>query len=92
MDMCKNNLIKCIDNFIKEKQLINSEIQQSNTIRKKELEAFLEEFAENEGIEYQKNCAPVKTKYIFSIKGQDAEIEFYYRYGNYYTRHNITII
>jgi hypothetical protein len=91
MSMCKNDLLECIDNFIKDKQLINSELQQPNTIKKKELETYLEEFAKNEGIDYQKNCESVKTKYIFSIKGQDAEIEFYYRYGNYYTRHNIIV-
>lgn len=60
-------------------------------IKKKELEAYIEEFAENEGIEYQKVSEPVKTIYIFSINGQDPEIEFYYRYGNYYTRHNIIV-
>lgn len=91
MNICKNDLVECIDNFIKEKQLINSELKQPNTIRKKELETFLEQFAENEGIEYQKDCEPVKTRYIFSVKGKDAEIEFYFRYGNYYTRHNITV-
>lgn len=91
MKICKNNLIECIDNFIKDKQKINSESQQPNTIKKKELETYLEEFAENEGIEYLKNCERVKTKYIISIQGQDTEIEFYYRYGNFYTRHNIIV-
>lgn len=92
MNLSKNDLIECIDNFLKDKQLVNSELQKPNTIKKKELESYLEEFAENECIDYQKICEPVKTKYIFSIQGQDTEIEFYYRYGNYYTRHNITVI
>jgi len=91
MNFSENNLTHCIDNFIKDKQLVNSEIQKPNTIMKKELETYFEACAENKGIKFQKNCEPVKTKYIFSIQGQDAEIEFYYRYGNYYTRHNITV-
>jgi hypothetical protein len=91
MNINKTDLINCIEQFLKDKQLINSELQQPNTIKKKELEAFLEDSARNEGVEFIKNCEPVKTIYTFSIESHEAEIEFYYRYGNYYTRHSITL-
>jgi hypothetical protein len=91
MNINKTDLINCIEQFLKEKQLLNSELQKPNTIKKKELEAFLEEYAANTGIEYTKDCEPVKTIYTFSIESHQAEIEFYYRYSNYYTRHTITL-
>ena len=91
MNINKTDLIHCIEQFLKDKQLINSELQKPNTIKKKELEAFLEESAQNKGVEFIKNCEPVKTTYTFSIESDEAEIEFYYRYGNYYTRHSITL-
>lgn len=87
----KTELINCIEQFLKEKQLVNSDLQQPNTIKKKELEEFLEEYAANMGITYTKHCEPVTTIYTFTIESQEAEIEFYYRYGNYYTRHSITL-
>lgn len=92
MTINKTDLINCIEQFLKEKQLVNSDLQQPNTIKKKELEDFLEAYAANENMEYTKNCGPVTTVYTFTIESQEAEIEFYYRYGNYYTRHTITLI
>lgn len=86
-----NELISCIDNFIKEKQLINSELQKPNTIKKKELEQYLEDFAGSISLEFEKNSEPTKTTYTFSLQGQEVEVQFFYRYSNYYTRHSITI-
>lgn len=85
------DLTSCIDQFIKEKQQISLEFQQPNTIKKKELELCLEDYADNHEIEYQKKSEPTKTIYTFSIEGQDAQVEFFYRYSNFYTRHSITI-
>lgn len=86
-----SELISCIDNFIKEKQLINSEMQKPNTIKKKELEQYLEDCAGSIAIEFKKNSEPTKTTYSFSLQGQEVEVQFFYRYSNYYTRHSITI-
>jgi hypothetical protein len=85
------DLTSCIDQFIKEKQQISSGLQQPNTIKKKELELCLEDYADNNEIEYQKKSEPTKTIYTFSLEGQDVQVEFFYRYSNYYTRHSITI-
>jgi hypothetical protein len=91
--MTNNNtdLTSFIDQFIKEKQQISSEVQRPNTIKRKELELYLEEYAENHAIEFQKISEPTKTIYTFSIVDQDTLVEFYYRYSNYYTRHSITV-
>lgn len=86
-----NELISCIDNFIKEKQQINSELQKPNTIKKKELEQYLEDFAGSIALEFEKNSEPTKTTYSFSLQGQEVEVQFFYRYSNYYTRHSISI-
>ncbi|RSD25420.1 hypothetical protein [Mesobacillus subterraneus] len=85
------NLVSCIDEFITEKQRANFVDQKPNTIKKKELESYLEEVAAENGIVFQKNSHPTKTIYTFSIDGQEAKVEFFYRYSHYYTRHTITI-
>ena len=91
MDIKKNELLLSIDNFIKEKKLGVLEENQPNTLKKKELETFLETFAGNQAIPFQKTSEPTKTIYTFSLEEQEADIELFYRYSNYYTRHTITL-
>ncbi len=89
MKMSKKDLISCIEKFITDKKMIVSETP--TTIKKKELETFLEEFAAEQGIDYEKKAEPTNTIYFFTIEGQEAHVEFYYRYGQYYTRHSISL-
>jgi hypothetical protein len=89
MNISKHDLASCIDSFVLEKQQSISE--SPNTIKKKELESHLEKFAIEQGIPYEKQSKPTKTIYTFSIEGQEAQVEFFYRYSHYYTRHSITL-
>ncbi|MBT2680952.1 hypothetical protein J7E38_18330 [Bacillus sp. ISL-35] len=62
-----------------------------NTIKKKELESYLEEFAAEQGIDFEKKEEPTRTIYSFTVQGQVALVEFFYRYSHFYTRHSITL-
>lgn len=89
MNISKHDLVSCIDSFVLEKQRSISETP--NTIKKKELESYLEEYAMDQGIPYEKLSKPTKTIYTFTVGGQEAQVEFFYRYSHYYTRHSITL-
>ena len=41
-----------------------------NTIKRKELESYLEEYAVEQGIAYEKKTEPTKTIYTFTIEGE----------------------
>lgn len=89
MSISNHDLASSIDTFILEKQQSLSET--SNTIKKKELESYLEDFAAEQGLSYEKQEEPTKTIYTFSIDGKKAFVEFFYRYSHYYTRHSINL-
>lgn len=89
MNISKQDLVSCIDTFVLEKQQSVSETP--NTIKKKELETYLEEYALEQGISYVKQSKPTKTVYTFTVGSQEAQVEFFYRYSHYYTRHSITL-
>ena len=89
MSISKQDLISCIDSFVLEKQ--QSISKSPNTIKKKELESDLEEYVMEKGIPYEKQSKPTKTIYTFTVGGQEAQVEFYYRYSHYYTRHSINL-
>lgn len=90
MSISKNDLVLCIDQFISQNQRIISEDKKPHAIKKKELELYLEEYAAEQGISYEKDSQPTKTLYTFLIEGMRAEVEFLYRYSQYYTRHSIS--
>ena len=89
MNISKKELSSCIDTFLSEKQQIVSETP--NTIKRKELESYLEEYAVEQGIAYEKKTEPTKTIYTFTIEGEKVLVEFFYRYSNFYTRHSILL-
>lgn len=86
-----NELLSSIENFINEKKLGILEENQPNTLKKKELETFLEAVADELSIPFQKTSEPTRTTYTFSFNTEEAFIELFYRYSNYYTRHIITV-
>lgn len=88
VNISKNDLVSCIDTFVSEKQQSHSETP--NTIKKKEIESFLEEYAIEQGIAYEKKSEPTKTIYNFTFEGKETHLEFFYRYRHYYTRYSIT--
>lgn len=89
MTISNRDLISCIENFISAKKTTLSDTP--NTIKKKELESYLEEFAAGQGIDYKKKEEPTRTSYSFTVQGQEALVEFFYRYSHFYTRHSITL-
>lgn len=89
MSISKKDLVTCIDTFILDKQQSLSETP--NIIKKKELESYLEEYAADQEIAYEKKSEPTKTIYTFAVDGKEACVEFYYRYSHYYTRYSITL-
>lgn len=89
MSIKKHDLVSCIDTFVLEKQQTLSETP--NTIKKREIESHLEEYALEQGIPYEKQSEPTKTIYTFSVQGKEAFVELFYRYSHYYTRYSITL-
>lgn len=89
MSISKRDLVTCIDSFILEKQQSLSETP--NTIKKKEIESYLEAYAADEGVAFEKESEPTKTVYTFTLEGKETSVEFFYRYGHYYTRHSINL-
>ena len=88
MSISKHDLVSYIDTFVLEKKQSLSET--SNSIKKKEIESYIEEFAMTKGIAYKKKSERTKTIYTFTVEGKEANVEFFYRYSHYYTRHSIT--
>lgn len=91
MEKIKSELLSSIEHFINEKKLGILEENQPNALKKKELESFLETLADDLTLSFQKTSEPTKTVYTFSFENQQAFIELFYRYSNYYTRHIITV-
>lgn len=89
MSINKHDLVSCINTFVMKKRSSLSE--SPNTIKKKEIESHLEEYATEQGIPYKKQSKPTKTIYNFSFEDKEVFVEFFYRYSHYYTRHSITL-
>ncbi|WP_079509174.1 hypothetical protein [Mesobacillus jeotgali] len=89
MNISKRELLTCIETFISEKKMTLSGTP--NTIKKKELESYLEEYAAEQDIAYEKKVEPTRSIYTFTVEGKEANVEFFYRYSHYYTRHSITL-
>jgi hypothetical protein len=82
----EQEFLSCIDNYI-EKTHARSE--QPATIKKPELEAHVEYEAERLSIRYEKNATPIQTYYTIFLEQQDVQVEIFYRYQSFYTRHSI---
>ncbi|MGF2614215.1 hypothetical protein FZC84_16740 [Rossellomorea vietnamensis] len=83
----EQEILTCIDKYIEKAH------QQSNqpvTIRKNDIENYVESEAERLSIPYEKNSTSVQTYYIFFLDQQKVQVEIFYRYQSYYTRHSIT--
>lgn len=85
----KHEIGSYIDTFVQEKQQLPSETP--NTIKKNEIEFYLEEYAIEQGIDFDKKSESTKTIYTLILEGRETIVEFFYRYGHYYTRHSITL-
>ncbi|WP_456272724.1 hypothetical protein [Bacillus sp. AK031] len=82
-------IFNCIDTFIEQEQL---ESEQPATIKKKELETYIESEAERLSFPYQKESDSIKSYYTFSLEKHEVQIEIFYRYKSYYTRHSICLV
>ena len=89
MSISKHEIGSYIDTFVQEKQQLLSETP--NTIKKNEIESYLEEYAIEQGIDFDKKSESTKTIYTLILEGKETIVEFFYRYGHYYTRHSITL-
>ncbi|WP_215032700.1 hypothetical protein [Bacillus sp. ISL-37] len=89
MSISKLDIASYIDTFVQGKQLSLSETP--NTIKKKEIELYIEEYAGEHGIDFDKKSESTKTIYTLSVEGRETIVEFFYRYSHYYTRHSITL-
>jgi hypothetical protein len=82
-------LLNCIDTFIEQEQL---QSEQPATIKKKELETYIESEAESLSFPYQKKSDSIKTYYTFSLEKQELQVEILYRYQSFYTRHSTCLV
>lgn len=78
-------LLTCIDTFIEQQ----SNIEQPPTIKRSELEAYIEAEAERLSFPIEKNSDSIKSYYTFYLEDQEVLAEILYRYSSYYTRHSI---
>jgi hypothetical protein len=89
MSISKQEIGSYIDAFVHEKHQILSETP--TTIKRKDIELYLEEYAEEHGIKFDKQSESTKTIYTLTVEGRDTIVEFFYRYSHYYTRYSITL-
>ncbi|WP_421382745.1 hypothetical protein ACOJQI_01105 [Bacillus salacetis] len=82
----EQELLSCIDNYIEK---VNEQSTQPVTIKKNELEDHIETVARRLSIQYKKNSTSIRTYFIFFLDQQDVQVELFYRYQSYYTRHSI---
>ena len=79
----ERELLREIDAF-KRKKLLNS-----INIKRNEIEQWVEIAATSLSIEYKKEPNSTNTVYYFYINGQRSQLKVFFRYGIYYTRHQI---
>jgi hypothetical protein len=82
----EQELLSCIDKYIEK---ANEESEQPATIKKNDLEEHIESEAKRLSIQYEKNSTSIQTYYTFFLEQQDVQVEIFYRYQSYYTRHSI---
>ncbi|WP_059170530.1 hypothetical protein [Bacillus sp. FJAT-27445] len=88
----ENEIIEQIERIIKEKQAAKQAAALTPAIKKQELESYLEELAKHHSLHFAKKSSPFKTTYLFPYESHKVEVEIYYRYSNFYTRHTATIL
>ncbi|WP_316568956.1 hypothetical protein [Neobacillus sp. YIM B06451] len=91
-DYGENVIIEKIDKVIKEKQESKLAPGKSPTIKKNELERYLEGLAKASSIQFTKQSTPLKTTYLAEYNNQQVQLELFYRYSNFYTRHQAIIL
>lgn len=88
----ENEIIEKIDRAIKEKQASRLAPGKSPSIKKSELERYLEGLAKASSIHFSKMSSALKTTYLADYKNQQIQLELFYRYSNFYTRHTAIIV
>ncbi|RDU35719.1 hypothetical protein DRW41_16380 [Neobacillus piezotolerans] len=88
----ENEIIEKIDRVIKEKQESKLAPGKSPTIKKNELEAYLEGLAKASSIQFTKKSSALKTMYLAEYNNRQVQLELFYRYSNFYTRHQAIIL
>ncbi|MGM0846778.1 MAG: hypothetical protein ACQEUT_17565 [Bacillota bacterium] len=83
----EQEILSCIDNYIEK---AHQKSDQPVTIKKSDIEHHVESAAERLSIPYEKNSTAVQTYYTFSLDQQNVQVEIFYRYQSYYTRHSIS--
>ena len=79
----KSDLLREIEAF-KRKKLLSS-----NNVKRLEIEQWIEIAATSLSIEYKKDLHPTNTIYHFNFCGKQSQMKVFFRYGIYYTRHQI---
>lgn len=79
----KMELLDRLDSFKKQKLL------SSNLIKRMEIEHYIENVASSLSIDYKKELNSTNTVYYFCINECPLQLKFLFRYGTYYTRHQI---
>lgn len=82
----EQELLSCIDNYIDK---VHQQSAQPATIKKAELEEHIESEAARLSVPYEKNSTSIQTYYTFYLKQQNVQVELFYRYQSFYTRHSI---
>ncbi|RIW32695.1 hypothetical protein D3H55_12490 [Bacillus salacetis] len=83
----EQELLSAIDNYIEK---VQQQSEQPATIKRNELEDHIESKAETLSIQFEKDSTSIQTYYTFFLEGQNIQVELFYRYQNFYTRHKIT--
>ncbi len=78
-------LLDQVDTFKKQK-LLNS-----NSIKRIEIELYIENLARSMSIEYKKEMHSTNTVYYFCIDESQIQMKILFRYGTYYTRHHVIV-
>jgi hypothetical protein len=86
LSLKEQELLTCIDTYIEQ---IHKQSEQPATIKRNDLEEHIESKAEMLSFQFKKEAASIQTYYTFFLEQQDVQVELFYRYQNYYTRHSI---
>ncbi|OCA89510.1 hypothetical protein A8L44_00735 [Bacillus sp. FJAT-27986] len=81
--LIKKELLDRLDSFKKQKLL------GSHIIKRMEMEHYIENVASSLSINYKKESNSTNTVYYFCINESQLQLKFLFRYGTYYTRHQI---
>ena len=78
-------LLDKIDTFKKQKLL------DSNSIKRIEIELYIENLAHSMSVKYKKEMHSTNTVYYFWIDESQIQMKILFRYGTYYTRHHVIV-